>query len=121
MPGAPNPLRQSSFSPASLGTFLGRLAGSFRKGRGGHRIFQGVTAATNSFLQTLRRVGKVLWLEITGFLFLWMALVGGIACWREYHAYAAGKEGLSRAAVAALFTLVFTYFGISSFSKARKS
>jgi hypothetical protein len=84
-------------------------------------MFQGVTAAATSFLQTLRRVGKILWLEITGFLFLWMALVGGIACWREYHAYAAGKEGLSRAAVAALFALVFAYFGMTSFAKARKS
>jgi hypothetical protein len=100
---------------------LGKLAGSFRKGRGGHRIFQGVSAAANSFQQTLRRVGKILWLEVTGLLFLWMALVGGVACWHEYHAYAAGKTGISRAALAALFTLLFTYFGVSSFSRARKS
>jgi hypothetical protein len=121
VPGNPNPIRQSSLSPASVGTFLGKLAGSFRKGRGGHRIFQGVTAASTSFLQTLRRVGKVLWLEVTGFLFLWMALLGGIACWHEYHVYAAGKQGLSRAALAGLFALVFAYFGVSSFSKARRS
>lgn len=114
-------MRQNLFSPAWLGSFLGRLAGSFRKGRTASRLFQGVTAAANSLLQTLRRVGKILWLEVTGFLFLWMGLVGGIACWREYHAYVAGKEGLSRAVLAALFALVFVYFGMSSFSKARKS
>ena len=61
---------------------LGKVAKSFQKGQKGWRIFQGVSAGIGTFLQTLRRVGKVLWLEITGFLFLWLALVGGIACWR---------------------------------------
>ena len=100
---------------------LGKLAGSFKKGRGGRRIMQGVGAAANSFMATLRRVGKVLWLEVTGLLFLWMALIGAFACWHEYNAYAAGKAGAGRAVLAGLFTLVFTYFGISSFSKARRS
>ena len=100
---------------------LGKLAGSFKKGRGGRRFFDGVTAAANSFLSTLRRVGKILWLEVTGFLFLWLALIGGFACWREYHAYAAGKVGVSRAVLAGLFALLFAYFGMSSFLKARKS
>ena len=100
---------------------LGKLAGSFKQGRTGRRVFEGVTAAANSFLETLRRIGKILWLEVTGFLFLWMALIGGFACWHEYQVYAAGKEGIGRAVAAGLFTLVFTYFGISSFSKARKS
>ena len=97
------------------------MAGSFRKGRTGNRILQGLGAATDSFLQTLRRVGKVLWLQITGFLFLWMALVGAIACWHEYHAYAAGKENFTRTALAGLFALLFGYFGMSSFSRARKN
>jgi hypothetical protein len=48
-------------------------------------------------------------------------LVGGIACWREYHAYAAGKIGPGRAAVAGLFAFLFAYFGVSSFWSARKN
>ena len=100
---------------------LGKLAGSFRKERTGRRIFQGVTAAANSFLETLRRIGKILWLEVTGFLFLWMALIGAVASWHEYQVHAAGKQGVGRAVAAGVFALVFLYFGISSFSRARKS
>jgi hypothetical protein len=100
---------------------LGKVAKSFQKGQKGWRIFQGVSAGIGTFLQTLRRVGKVLWLEITGFLFLWLALVGGIACWREYQTYAAGKIGPGRAVVAGLFAVLFAYFGVSSFWSARKN
>jgi len=100
---------------------LGKLAGSFKKGHTGRRVFHGVTAAASSFLGTLRRIGKVLWLEVTGFLFLWMALIGGIACWHEYQVHAAGKQGIGRAVAAGVFALVFIYFGVSSFSRARKT
>ncbi|MGD0974345.1 MAG: hypothetical protein ABR866_09670 [Candidatus Korobacteraceae bacterium] len=121
MSGLPNPLRAKPSSAGSVGSMLGKVARSFQKGQKGWRIFQGVSAGIGSFLQTLRRVGKILWLEITGFLFLWLALVGGIACWREYHAYAAGKIGPGRAAVAGLFAFLFAYFGVSSFWSARKN
>jgi hypothetical protein len=100
---------------------LGKAARSFQKGQKSWRIFQGLSAGIGSFLQTLRRVGKVLWLEITGFLFLWLALVGGVACWREYHACAAGKIGPGRAVVTGFFTLLFVYFGVSSFWNAHKN
>ena len=100
---------------------LGKTARSFKKGQKGRRIFQGLSAGTNSFLVTLRRIGKVLWLEITGSLFLWLGLVGGFACWREYHAYTAGKVGPGRAVIAGLFAFLFVYFGVSSFFNARKS
>ncbi len=100
---------------------LGKVARSVKRGRKGWRIFDGLSAGTNSFLRTLRRVGKVLWLEITGSLFLWLGLVGAIACWREYHAYTAGKVGPGRAVIAGLFAFLFVYFGVSSFFNARKS
>jgi hypothetical protein len=99
---------------------LGKVARSFQSGQKSWRIFRGISAGVSSFLQTLRRVGKILWLEITGFLFLWLASVGGFACWREYQAYAAGKIGPGRAAIAGLFAFLFAYFGLSSFWRARK-
>jgi hypothetical protein len=114
-------LRAKPSSAGSVGAMLGKMARSFKKGQKSWRIFQGVSAGVGSFLQTLRRVGKVLWLEITGFLFLWLALVGGVTCWREYHAYAAGKVGPGRAIVAVFFAVLFFYFGVSSFWSARKS
>ena len=121
MSGLPNPLRTKLSSAGSVGAMLGKAAKSFKKGQKGRRIFQGISAGIGSFIETLRRVGKVLWLEITGFLFLWFALVGGLACWHEYHAYAAGKVGPGRAAVAGFFSFLFAYFGVSSFWSARKN
>ena len=105
----------------TVGAMLGKVARSFRKGQKGRRIFQGMSAGLGSFFEVLRRVGKVLWLEITGFLFLWFALIGAFACWHEYRAYTAGKVGPGRATLAGLFAFLFVYFGVSSFWNARKN
>lgn len=74
---------------------------------------------------TLKSVGHVfhaLWLEVTGFLFLVLAVVGGGAAVREYRRYAAGTTTWGRVAIAAVFALLFLYFGINSFwSASRKS
>jgi hypothetical protein len=72
---------------------------------------------------TLRHFGRVLhllWLEITGVFFLFFALAGGVACWREYSAWHAGKIGFGRMALAACFALVFLWFGVSSFYRAKR-
>jgi hypothetical protein len=57
----------------------------------------------------------VLWLELTGLLFLTLAVVGGGAAIREYHRYAGGGTGVAKMFLAAAFALAFLYFGISSF------
>ena len=106
---------------SSVGAMLGKTVRFFGRGQKGQRVFQGVSAGLRSFLEVLRRVGKVLWLEVTGFLFLWFGLVGAVACWHEYHAYTAGKVGPGRAALAGLFAFLFIYFGVSSFWNARKN
>jgi hypothetical protein len=67
---------------------------------------------------TLRSFGRVLhqlWLEVTGFVFLAMAGIGGIAMSREYVKYQAGKIGPGRVAIALGFCVLFGYFGLSSF------
>jgi predicted tellurium resistance membrane protein TerC len=60
-----------------------------------------------------------LWLEITGFLFLTFAGMGLVALAREYAAYHAHKGTSGRIAMAAGFSVMFAWFGISSFWKAR--
>jgi len=57
----------------------------------------------------------LLWLEVTGALFLFIALAGGIAVFREYTKYTAGHTTAGRLAIAAGFTLAFAWFGVSSF------
>jgi hypothetical protein len=73
-----------------------------------------VTAASVS------RVMHVLWLEVTGFLFLVLAAIGGAAAVREYHRYLVGTTSRGRIAVAVAFALLFLYFGVHSFWLSRK-
>jgi hypothetical protein len=72
---------------------------------------------------TLRSFGRVLhqlWLEVTGFVFLVLAGIGGIALNREYAKYKAGHGEWPRVAIAVCFCLTFGYFGLSSFCRVRR-
>jgi len=91
----------------------------------------GRRSAENRWVRALYRAGKVtagtvgrvmhvLWLEVTGLLFLVLAVVGGGAAVRGYHRYAAGAGGLAKPALAAAFAIVFVYFGVSSFWRSWK-
>ncbi len=64
------------------------------------------------------RVVHLLWLQITGVFFLFFALAGGIACWREFLKWQEGKIGPGRMVLAAAFAVVFLWFGLSSFWRA---
>jgi hypothetical protein len=85
------------------------------------------TRTWGSFLRagriTATHVGRVLhqlWLEVTGFVFLVLAAIGSLALYREYAQYQTGKANLSRIVVAICFTVMFAWFGVSSFWKTRK-
>jgi hypothetical protein len=72
---------------------------------------------------TLRHFGSVvhqLWHEITGFVFLVFAAIGVVASFRGYAAYQMGKVSPGRVATAIGFSLVFAWFGVSSFWRSRK-
>jgi hypothetical protein len=82
-----------------------------------------VAAILHAGRTTARSFGRVLhqlWLEVTGFVFLAMAGIGGIAMSREYIKYQSGKIGPGRVAIAACFCVTFAYFGLSSFWRVRK-
>ncbi len=66
------------------------------------------------------RVLGILWLEVTGFVFLSLAAIGGLAFAREYAKFEAGKAGSGRVILAICFTLTFAWFGVSSFWRARR-
>ena len=97
---------------AVAGRILRSAAGHSRNLRGlGH----GARAAWNSLSRLLRQ----LWHEVTGFLFLCFAAAGAFAVLREYRLdHAPGRP--SRLAVALCFTAVFAWFGVTSFLRARK-
>jgi hypothetical protein len=66
------------------------------------------------------RVLSLLWLQVTGFFFLALALLGGGALAEEYPKYQAGKISGARLLLALGFMLLFAYFGVSSFWRVRK-
>ena len=79
--------------------------------------FRGLGAAFRATGRALR----ALFLETMGLFFLLFVLVGGVATWKEYQAYAAGRVGIERAGIALAFTLIFAYFAVTSFLRARRS
>jgi hypothetical protein len=82
-----------------------------------------VGALVSAGRATASSFGKVLhqlWLEVTGFVFLFMACIGGIAFSREYAKYEAGGRGPGRLIIAICFCLTFAYFGLSSFWRVRR-
>lgn len=64
------------------------------------------------------RVAHVLWLEVTGLLFLLLALVGTGAAIREYRHGNGSSSG--KMLLAAFFAVIFAYFAASSFWKAQR-
>jgi hypothetical protein len=82
-----------------------------------------VRAATHAAATTAKAFGRVLhqlWLEVTGLIFLIMALSFGGATVKEYGKYHAGQAGVGRVAIAICFTVTFAWFGVSSFWRVRK-
>jgi len=75
----------------------------------------GKTAATH----WLHALGQ-LWLEVTGFVFLALAGIGVLAFIREYSRFHAGHANSGRVWLAIAFSLLFGWFGVSSFWRVRK-
>jgi hypothetical protein len=90
---------------------IGRRAGTSRWSRATY-------SAGRSFLGTVRHVVHVLFHQVTGLFFLLFGLVVGLACYREYRAYEAGRMGPGRAILAGVLALLFLYFSISNFARA---
>jgi len=84
------------------------------------RIYSAVLEGARTSATHLGRILHQLWLEVTGFVFLFIAIVGGNTLVREYAKYRVGHASLGRIILAVCFTLVFAWFGISSFWKVRK-
>jgi hypothetical protein len=95
---------------------VAHVAGQTKQGRLAKAVFHGLSATARSFLRVLH----LLFLEVTGALFLWIALVGGFACWREYRNMQLHPEFRYKFIVAAAFTAMFVWFGLTSFWRARR-
>ncbi len=84
------------------------------------RTFGAVMKATKATTLHFGRVLRQLWLEVTGFVFLALAGIGALAFVREFAKYHAGHATAGRAVLAACFSGLFGWFGLSSFWRVRK-
>jgi hypothetical protein len=76
---------------------------------------RGISAGISGFMRPFRRVGGIVWLEVTGTFFLLFAAVFALRLWQSW----SGTSGISRDfAIGA--TVVFLYLGITSFWRARR-
>ena len=104
------PAQQPSAGPAVQGRATGQAAG---------QVTRGVARGMGGFLRPFRRVGGILWLEVTGVFFFLFVLVFGMALWRTKPSHLAGPYDKAFLASSALL-LVFLYLGVSSFWRARR-
>jgi hypothetical protein len=94
---------------------VGQAAGQATARKGGN-----VARGVGGFLRPFRRVGGIVWLEVTGvFFLLFVPVFVWRGMWHVRSSYAHGPhhwEFLGYAALAALFL----YLGVSSFWRARR-
>lgn len=88
-------------------------------GHAAGRAAKGVARGVGGFLRPFRRLGAILWLEMTGAFFLLFAAVSASYLWRNRASYAFGPEHRGFVAAAAMMA-VFLYLGVSSFWRARR-
>jgi hypothetical protein len=79
-------------------------------------LLSGAKATASSFGHALHQ----LWLEVTGTLFLAIALFGALEMVREYAKFHAGQATASRFTIIAGFTVAFAWFGVSSFWRVKR-
>jgi hypothetical protein len=81
------------------------------------RTVNALTGAAQGVLRAAAKLGHVLWLEVTGLFFVAFAVIGGLAAWHEYskHKVLSGRLG-----AALCFMVIFGWFGLSSFWRARR-
>jgi hypothetical protein len=94
-------------------------ARALQAGQTAARATKGLARGTGGFLRPFRRVGRILWLEVTGVFFLLPVLVFAPNLWRIRSSYAQGPDHRTFLLTAGVMML-FLYLGVSSFWRARR-
>jgi hypothetical protein len=117
--------RRSGNREFSWGGALGSGAGrAYRLLRGtpgrNQRLLRGLEAGVSGFAGPLRNVLRVLFLEVSGFIFLFFSLAVISAFIREYRRYSMHEVGVGHVILAGAVGAMFLYFGVSQFWRARR-
>lgn len=89
------------------------------RGRVAGQASRGVAQGIGGFLRPFRRIGGILWLEVTGVFFLLPVVVFTPFLWRTRASYLHGPDHRTFV-VTAVIVVVFLYLGVTSFWRARK-
>jgi len=89
------------------------------RGQQNDYVRAGITAA-KTIGASAKHASHLLWLQITGFFFVFFSIIGSMAALREYQRWKVAEIGPGRFCAAAGFSVVFAYFGLSSFWQSRK-
>lgn len=107
-------------APAVAGTAAGFRAQNRSAQQGASRAKGGLRQGIGGFLHPFRRVGGIVWLEVTGLFFLiFVPVFAWRGAWPARASYAHGPDHM-RFLVFIGLTLVFLYLGVSSFWRARR-
>src|SRR5579871_229486 len=117
---APQAVKIEAVSKVSTWRKVGVVARVAGQQAGRSRTLSAVMSAVKTTARSFLHVAHQLWLEVTGVIFLIMALSFGGATFKEYGKYHAGQVGPGRVAAALCFTLTFAWFGLSSFWRVRR-
>jgi hypothetical protein len=101
-------------SPATASAAQSRAAGQVAG-----QATRGVARGVGGFLKPFRRVGGILWLEVTGVFFLLPVVVFGPVLWKTRMSWARGPDHRTFL-ITAVIVAVFLYLGVSSFWRARR-
>jgi len=88
-------------------------------GRAAGQASRNAARGVGGFLRPFRRIGGILFLEVTGAFFFLFVLVSASFLWKNRASYASGPAHRQFMAGAAML-LVFLYLTVSSFWRARK-
>jgi hypothetical protein len=117
---SPRAVKIEAVSKVSTLRKLGVVARVAGQQAGRSRTLSAVMSGARTTARSFGHAAHQLWLEVTGTVFLAMALFGAAAAVREYMKYAAGHTTASRVAITVCFTLAFAWFGLSSFWKVKR-
>jgi hypothetical protein len=110
-------------APARSATTAHTVVGAGVRGRAdgqaAGRATAGVARGVGGFLRPFRRIGGILWLEVTGVFFLLPVLVFAPKLWSTRASWAHGPNHRTFLLTAGVIA-VFLYLGVSSFWRARK-
>jgi len=117
--GKPKP--QGSSLAGTLGAGAGTTYKNLRGEPGRNkRYLRGFQSGAAAFWITLKGTLRVLFLEVSGLMFLTFTAVIVSAFLREYRKFAVHQVGLERVVLAGVVGAMFLYFGLSSFWRARR-